>query len=202
MAQNGSMRKIRYLLWSLVALAAAAAVWFMVISPRLQTLGDAGTTNLGHGDYRLAATDGTEFTQASLKGQPTAVFFGFTNCPDVCPTTLGEVAGWQEELAKEGLDLKVFFVTVDPERDSVEVLKEYVSWAPGVVGVSGSPEELAKAIKAFRVYARKVPSEKGYTMDHSAMTLLFDAKGNYSGLIGYQEDPARAKASLDKLIGS
>ncbi|MBD9525802.1 SCO family protein [Paracoccus sp. PAR01] len=193
------LRKIRWLLWALVGIAALAAAWFTVISPRLTTLSEAGTDNLGRGDYKLVATDGTEFTQDSLKGQPSAVFFGFTHCPDVCPTTLGEVAGWQEAV---GGKLRVFFVTVDPERDTAEKLKEYVSWVDGVTGVTGSPEEIAKATRAFRVYARKVPAEDGYTMDHSAMTLLFDAEGRYSGLIGYQEDPARTKASLQKLLGS
>jgi len=196
-----SLRPIRILLWVLVAIAVMALAWFQLISPRLQMLSESGTDNLGRGDYRLVATDGSDFTQESLKGQPSAVFFGFTHCPDVCPTTLGEVAGWQEEVAKQGQALRVFFVTVDPERDTPEVLGDYVSWVPGVVGVSGSVEEMEKAVKAFRVYARKVPGEDGdYTMDHSAMTLLFDAEGNYSGLIGYQEAPERTRASLDKLL--
>ncbi|MTH76276.1 SCO family protein [Paracoccus aestuariivivens] len=199
MRTTDPLRLIRWLLWTLVGLAALAAAWFMVISPRLQTLSEAGTDNLGRGDYRLVATDGSTFTQDSLKGQPTAVFFGFTHCPDVCPTTLGEVAGWQEELAAQGKTLRVLFVTVDPERDTAEKLQEYVSWVPGVIGVTGTPEEIAKATKAFRVYARKVPNDDGYTMDHSAMTLLFDQNGRYSGLIGYQEDPARTKVSLEKL---
>lgn len=202
MARTDALRQIRYLLWALVAIAAGAAVWFLVISPRLQVLEDGGTANLGRGEYRLEATDGTEFTQDSLKGQPSAVFFGFTHCPDVCPTTLGEVAGWQEQLAGQGKELRVFFVSVDPERDSIETLEDYVSWVPGVIGVTGSPEEVAKAVKAFRIYARKVPTEDSYTMDHSAMTLLFDDKGQYSGLIGYQEDPERSKAALAKLMGS
>ncbi|MDS9467390.1 SCO family protein [Paracoccus sp. MBLB3053] len=197
---GSSLRILRYVLWALAAVAIMAVGWFQVISPRLQSLSESGTDNLGRGDYQLVATDGSTFTQDSLKGQPTAVFFGFTHCPDVCPTTLGEVAGWQEDLSKEGKSLRVYFVTVDPERDTVEALREYVSWVPGVMGVSGEPEEIAKAVKAFRVYARKVPTEGGYTMDHSAMTLLFDDKGRYSGLIGYQEDPERTKASLEKLV--
>lgn len=192
---------IRLLLWALVALALAAVVWMQVISPRLAKLQDAGTTNLGRGDYHLQATDGSSFTEASLKGQPSAVFFGFTHCPDVCPTTLGDMASWQEQLGKDGKKLRIFFLTVDPERDSVDSLRDYVSWVPGVTGVSGTPEEMAKATRAFRIYARKVPTEGGdYTMDHSAMVLLFDAEGRYSGLIGYQEDPAKAMASLRKLV--
>lgn len=196
------MRPIRLLLWVLVAVAVMALAWFQLISPRLEQLSESGTGNLGKGEYSLTATDGSVFTQESLKGQPSAVFFGFTHCPDVCPTTLGEVAGWQEDLKQQGESLRVYFVTVDPERDTAQVLKDYVSWVPGVIGVTGTPEEVEKAVKAFRVYARKVPGADGdYSMDHSAMTLLFDARGNYSGLIGYQEEPARTQASLAKLVG-
>ncbi|MDT1063003.1 SCO family protein [Paracoccus sp. CPCC 101403] len=196
-----SLRPLRIVLWVLVAVAAFALAWFQLISPRLQVLSESGTDNMGRGEYQLIASDGSTFTQDSLKGQPSAVFFGFTHCPDVCPTTLGEVAGWQEEVAKKGQSLRVFFVTVDPERDTPEVIKDYVSWVPGVIGVSGSPEEVGKAIKAFRVYARKVPGENGdYSMDHSAMTLLFDKDGRYSGLIGYQEAPERVQANLAKLV--
>lgn len=199
--RSSGLLSIRLLLWALVALALVAVVWMQVISPRLARLQEAGTDNLGRGDYQLQATDGSSFTVDSLKGQPSAVFFGFTHCPDVCPTTLGDMAQWQEELGKDGKKLRIFFLTVDPERDNVESLRDYVSWVPGVTGVSGSPEEMAKAIRAFRIYARKVPTEDGgYTMDHSALVLLFDAEGRYSGLIGYQEDPAKAMASLQKLV--
>ncbi|WP_134678844.1 SCO family protein [Paracoccus ravus] len=201
MAATDSLRRIRLLLWTLVAIAALAGAWFWLISPRLDQLAQSGTDHLGRGAYNLQTTEGSPFTQDSLKGQPSAVFFGFTHCPDVCPTTLGEVAGWQDRLKQQGKELRVFFVTVDPERDTLDKLRDYVSWAPGVTGVTGPPEEIAKAVKAFRVYARKVPNDDGYTMDHSAMTLLFDEDGQYSGLIGYQEDPARSQAALDKLMG-
>ncbi|MEF9601257.1 SCO family protein [Paracoccus sp. PXZ] len=201
--KGSPLRPVRYALWALVVLALAGLGWFQFVAPRSGTIADAGTASLGRGDYRLAATDGTEFTQATLKGQPSAVFFGFTHCPDVCPTTLGDVASWQEELGEAGKDLRVFFVTVDPERDTVEALREYVSWVPGVVGVSGTPEEVAKAIKAFRIYARKSPQEgSDYSMDHSSTMLLFDANGDYAGLIGYQEERERAMASLRRLLES
>lgn len=200
---SGGLRRVRYVLWGLVILALGAIGWLKFGAPALEDMADAGTAALGQGEYRLAATDGGEFTAETLKGQPSAVFFGFTHCPDVCPTTLGDIAGWQDELGDAAKDLRVFFVTVDPERDSVETLREYVSWVPGVIGVSGSPEEIAKAVKAFRIYARKSPlAGGGYNMDHSSMLLLFDRNGEYAGLIGYQEEDARALASLRKLLGS
>jgi protein SCO1/2 len=192
------MRAGLVVLGGLAVLALAALLWTQVIEPRLnRSIADT----LGEGDYRLSATDGTEFTEASLRGAPSAVFFGFTHCPEVCPTTLGEIAGWQEELAADGKQLRVFFVTVDPERDTTEMLGDYVSWVPGVVGVSGSPDEIAKAIRAFRIFASKVPLDDGsYTMDHSASLLLFDAKGRFVEPIGYGEDTARAMDKLARLV--
>lgn len=201
--RTNPLRLLRYALWALVVVALGGLAWVQLISPRLDRLADAGTVNLGRGDYQLTATDGSAFSQASLKGKPSAVFFGFTHCPDVCPTTLGDIASWREELGPDADKLRVFFVTVDPERDTVDGLRTYVSWVPGVIGVSGTPEEIAKAVKAFRIYARKVPQEGGgYSMDHSSAMLLFDAQGEYAGLIGYEEDPARALASLRRLFAS
>lgn len=199
--RSDGLRLLRYVLWALVVCAFAGFAWIRLGTPALERIADAGTFSLGRGDYRLAATDGGSFTVDTLKGQPSAVFFGFTHCPDVCPTTLGDIAGWKEELGAQADDLRVFFVTVDPERDSVDTLRDYVSWVPGVIGVSGSPEEIAKAIKAFRIYARKAPLEGGgYNMDHSSSLLLFDRNGEYAGLIGYQEEQTRALASLERLL--
>ncbi|WP_353475461.1 SCO family protein [Salipiger sp. H15] len=191
---------IRFALWGLVLLALLAVLWFRVLSPTLQ---EDIAGSLGRGDYHLTATDGTAFTEDSLKGAPSAVFFGFTHCPEVCPTTLGDIATWQEGLGEAGKQLRVFFVTVDPERDTAEALGQYVSWVPGVIGVSGTREEMDKAIRSFRIYASRVPVEGGdYTMDHSAMVLLFDARGDFSGLINYQEEYDRALGKLRTLVGA
>ena len=188
------------LLWGLSTLALMALIWVQVIAPRLNR---SVADTLGQGTYRLAATDGTVFTQETLQGAPSAVFFGFTHCPEVCPTTLGDIAGWQETLGKSGRQLRVYFVTVDPERDSVELLGDYVSWVPGVVGVSGTRAEIDKALKAFRIYSSKVPlDDGGYTMDHSANLLLFDASGRFFEPIGYQEDPVRTEDKLMRLFAS
>ncbi|WP_226627992.1 SCO family protein [Alloyangia pacifica] len=191
---------IRIALWGLVFVALLALLWFRVVAPRLE---QDVTGSLGRGDYQLTATDGSVFTEDSLKGAPSAVFFGFTHCPEVCPTTLGDIATWQDGLGDAGGALRVFFVTVDPERDTAAQLEQYVSWVPGVLGVSGDRAEMDKAIKAFRIYARRVPLDEGdYTMDHSAMVLLFDARGDYAGLINYQEDYDRALGKLRALVGA
>ena len=151
----------------------------------------------------MQVTDGSSFTQASLAKGPSAVFFGFTYCPDVCPTTLGDILTWQEQLGDKGEALNVYFMTVDPERDTTEILADYVGWVPGVVGVTGAPAEIEKAIDAFKIYAAKVDLDEGdYTMDHTASILLFDGEGRYSDRIAFQEDPELALGKLRALVGS
>lgn len=194
-----SGKKLRLVLWGLVAINLVALLWIGVVAPKMNA--DAIAT-VGQGDYALQVTDGTTFTEATLKDGPSMVFFGFTHCPDVCPTTLGDVLTWQEDV--EGADaLKVYFVTVDPARDTADILKEYVEWVPGVVGVTGSQAEIDKAISAFKAFAAKVPLEgDDYTMDHSASVLLFDREGHYSDRIRYQEDAAVAAEKIRTLFAS
>lgn len=191
------MRKIRPVLYAFVIVALGAMAWVNFISPRLDR---SITSDLGHGDYTLMTTGGQVFTQDSLKG-PSAVFFGFTHCPDVCPTSLSDWYYVQQEMGLTGEELPVYFVTVDPERDTLENLKAYVEWVPGAQGVAGSREEIDKAIKAFRVYAQKAPLENGgYNIDHSAYVMLFDKNGNFFEPIGYQEDYARVIEKISRLL--
>ncbi len=191
-------RKLRLFLWGLVAVNVAALAWVGIISPRMNA---SVLDTLGQGDYALETTSGATFTEANLREGPTAVFFGFTHCPDVCPTTLGDILTWQEELPA-AKDMNIYFVTVDPARDTSEILGEYVGWVEGVEGVTGSQEELDKALESFRIYAAKVPLEGGdYTMDHSASVLLFDEDGRYSDRIRYQEDLPSATAKLKAALG-
>ncbi|MCG6885427.1 MAG: SCO family protein [Silicimonas sp.] len=192
-----SPKKLRILLWGLVAINLAALAWVMIISPRMNA---RVIDSLGQGDYVLQTTSGQAFTEATLQNGPSAVFFGFTHCPDVCPTTLGDILTWQEEYPAAA-EMGIYFVTVDPERDTAEILGEYVGWVDGVEGVTGSREELDKTLEAFRIYAAKVPlDDGGYTMDHSASVLLFDRKGRYTDRIRYQEDPASAVKKLRTAI--
>ncbi len=194
-----SPKNLRLLLWGLVGINVAALLWVTVVSPRMNA---SVLDTLGRGEYTLRTTGGGEFTEATLAQGPTAVFFGFTHCPDVCPTTLGDILTWQEELP-EAKDMNIFFVTVDPERDTAEILGEYVGWVEGVEGVTGSREEVDKAIQAFRIYANKVPLEDGgYTMDHSASVLLFDENGSYTDRIAYQEKLPQAIEKLKSALGS
>jgi protein SCO1/2 len=193
-----SLRIFRALLWAAVVAAALASAWFYVLAPRFH---DTVRDTLGRGDYALEATDGGTFTEASLEGHPSAVFFGFTHCPEVCPTTLGDIGTWMEALGPDAKDLRVWFVTVDPERDGVEMLRDYISWTPGVTGASGSVAEVDKAIAAFKIFAKRIPlSDGGYTMDHTAYVMLFDRNGRFDQLIAYQEPTDSAVTKLRKLI--
>lgn len=183
-------------LWGLALLALIPFTWSRWGSA---TVNDSLANSIGPGDYRLTTTSDAVFTEDTLKDGPTAVFFGFTHCPEVCPTSLGDIAAFQDELGPEE-QIRVYFVTVDPERDQLDQLRDYVTWAPGVEGVSGSREEIDKAIRAFRIYARKVPLEDGgYTMDHSANILLFDQNGRFFEPIGYQEETDRAVEKIRRI---
>jgi len=153
---------------------------------------------------QLVDQKGRAFTAADLKGKPTAIFFGFTYCPEICPTTLVDIGRWLEALGKDADRLNVVFVSVDPERDTKEQLALYLSsFDPRIRGVTGSPQDIATVAKGFRVYYRKVPTEGGeYTMDHSTAVYLMDAKGRFVEPVGYQEPLERVMEKLRRLIGA
>ena len=131
------------------------------------------------------------------------VFFGFTHCPEVCPTTLYEMVGWFEALGDEGRDLQAFFISVDPERDTPEIMKNYAeAMTDRVTGITGDPDEIAEVIAAWHVYAAKIPTDDGdYTMDHTASVFLMDENGAFKGTIAYGENPETAIAKLRRLVG-
>jgi protein SCO1/2 len=142
------------------------------------------------GPIHLTDQDGRKFDSASLAGKPYAVFFGYTHCPDVCPTTLSDIAQATAEIGDKAKDFTTLFVTVDPERDTAAVLKEYMSnFTTKAIGLTGTPDEVAAAAKEFRVYYKKVPtSDGGYSMDHTAVLYLIDRHGEFHGIISYAED--------------
>lgn len=190
--------RLRLALWALVAVAAVAASLLFFVTRQTQETG-----GIGGGSYSLVDQRGNPVDQSMLAGQPSLLFFGYTHCPDVCPTTMGEMAAWLSELGDEAKDLKAFFVTVDPERDTPEILDGYVSWVSDrVTGITGKPEEIAKMVKAWRAIGEKVPGEGAdYTMNHTASVYLVNAKGGFEGTIAYEEKPATAVAKIRKLLG-
>ena len=133
------------------------------------------------GPFHLVDQDGKAVSDEAMKGRPFLVFFGFTHCPDVCPTTLFDMSQMLRALGPDAGRIGVLFITVDPERDTPAVLKDYLSnFDPHLRGLTGDPAAVNAALKAFRVYAKKVPLESGeYTMDHTAVVYLMDKNGRF-----------------------
>ncbi|MBB6013380.1 protein SCO1/2 [Aquamicrobium lusatiense] len=151
--------------------------------------------------FALTDQKGEPITEAAFRGQPTALFFGFTHCPEVCPTTLFELAGWLNALGDEGKDIRAYFVSVDPERDTPQILNTYISnFSDRIIGITGEPAKVFDMAKSFGIYWKKVPTEDGdYTLDHTASILLLNSQGDFFGTIAYGESPDTAKAKLKRL---
>ncbi len=151
--------------------------------------------------FALVDQKGEKITEAAFKGSPTALFFGFTHCPEVCPTTLYELDGWLAQLGEEGEEIEAYFVSIDPERDTPDVLDRYVAnVSERITGITGEPQKVAEMAKAFKIYAKKVPLDGGdYTMDHTASVLLLGRDGDFFGTIAYGENAETAIAKLKRL---
>ena len=150
----------------------------------------------------LPDVDGKPRSLADWKGKVTVVFFGYTQCPDVCPTTMAELAQVRGLLGAEGDRLQTVFVTIDPERDTPEVLKAYVAnFGANVVALRGSAEQTAAAAKEFKIFYAKVPGKSGgsYTMDHSAASFVFDREGRVRLFVPYGSDPKVLAADIRQL---
>ncbi|MBZ8133039.1 cytochrome c oxidase assembly protein [Afifella sp. IM 167] len=193
-------RGILIALW-VAAAAALIGVTGMWLATRDQAGGIAAGQPLG-GSFELTEAGGAPITEAALRGKPTALFFGFTHCPDVCPTTLAEMAGWMEALGEKAAKMKFVFMTVDPERDQPGPLHDYLgAFDPRITGITGEPEKVRETLDDFHVYYRKVATEDGdYTMDHTASIFLLDAKGRLAGTISFDESEANALAKLRALL--
>jgi protein SCO1 len=151
--------------------------------------------------FRLVDQDGRTVTDADFKGHPFLVFFGFTHCPDVCPTTLFEVSEILRSLGPEAGKVNALFITVDPERDTPAALKDYLaSFDPRLRGLTGEPDAVAAVLKGYRVYARKVPQDGGYTMDHTAIVYLMDKDGRFVAPFSLKRRPEEAAADLRRYI--
>lgn len=155
--------------------------------------------------FAMTNQNGQLVTEKTFLGRPTLYFFGFTHCPDICPTTLGNLSVWLDKIGPaNAAKLNVVFISVDPERDTPAALKTYLqAFNPQIIGLSSTPEQLAKTAKQFMVYYAKVPEKNGdYTMNHSAMILMADTNGTFKGTISHEDDEATALAKIHKLIGS
>ncbi|MXQ13491.1 SCO family protein [Microvirga makkahensis] len=184
--------------FALGLLALGATFWLVVYPPAQQQ--SASRVPIG-GPFRLTSHEGKPFTDADLKGKPFAVFFGFTHCPEVCPTTLYDLTQDLAALGPDADKLRVAFITVDPEQDTPELMKTYLSsFDPRIVGLTGTTDEIAAVAKAYKIYHRKVPTDSGYTMDHSATIFLMDSKGDFYGTSNFQESAEIRREKLRQLI--
>jgi protein SCO1/2 len=153
------------------------------------------------GSFELVNQDGRTVSAQDLKGRPFLVFFGFTHCPDVCPTTLFEVSEVLRALGPDADKVNALFVTVDPERDTPDKLKDYLSsFDSHLTGLTGSSEAIAAMTKSYRVYVKKVPQADGYTMDHTAIVYLMDKEGRFVAPFSLKRRPADAAADLRKYL--
>jgi protein SCO1/2 len=154
------------------------------------------------GPFKLIDQNSKPITDQDLKGRPFLVFFGFTHCPDICPTTLFEVSEIFRALGPDAKNLRALFITVDPERDTPAVLKDYLSsFDPQVIGVTGDPAAIASVEKAYRVYAKKVPLDGGgYTMDHTALVYLMNKDGRFVAPFNIKRRPEEAAADLKRYL--
>ena len=159
------------------------------------------TTQVG-GPFTLVDDTGAAVTEKTLAGKPYTMYFGYTFCPDVCPTTLLDLSRWIQKLGPEADKLNYVFVTVDPERDTVQSLHAYLSsFDKRIRGYTGTAAEIAQIAKEYRVYYKKIPTEDGgYTMDHSAIIYLMGSDGKFVTMIPYQQDDASALAKFRNVV--
>ena len=154
------------------------------------------------GPFRLTDQNGQIVTEQSLKGKPTLIFFGFTRCPDVCPTSLFELSQVLAAMGPDADQVNAYFVSVDPERDTPASMKDYLSsFDSHLKGLVGTPEATEKIEKAYRVYAKKVPLKDGdYTMDHTALIYLMDKSGKFISPFNIKRKPEEAAADLKRYL--
>jgi len=197
MMTNKALRNFRIVLWVLVAVAAIGATALYMFQPPQRPLGVTGQ------EFAMASTKGGTFTQNDLRGTPSLIFFGFTFCPDVCPTTLAETTAWRAQLGLDEDDLRIIFVTVDPERDTADMVKSYVEgFDPTIIGLVGDQAETDRIKAAFGVFSEKagdVDSEF-YLVNHTALTFLINDDGTFQGTIAYEEAGDTALAKIERLV--
>jgi protein SCO1/2 len=196
----------KYAPWILVAVAAliltGMAAWMLAAPPAKPRQTASGTAAIG-GGFNLVDQDGKPVDQSILKGKWTAVFFGYTFCPDVCPTTLQTLGAASTQLGARGKDFQVVFVTVDPERDKPAVLKSYLSSAAfprGTIGLSGTSDQIAAIAKAYGVFYQKEGAGAGYAVDHSSAIYLMNPKGQFDSVVAYGLTPEETRDQIVKAM--
>ena len=195
------MRGVRIVLWVLVAIAAAAFAYVTLRPAPQQSQADAIVLSGIGGPFTLTGSDGKQFSSSELSGKPHAIFFGFTNCPDVCPLTLARLVNLRNELGAGDTSFQILFVTVDPERDGPSEVGKYGElFNSPVTGLTGTPAQIDQVKKQFGIFSRKVPDKSGgYSVDHTSTVLLFDGRGRFTGTIAPEENDKAALAKLKRI---
>lgn len=197
------MKTVRTVLFVLAALMAGLFVWLLTqVNGEQSALSDKpfGVP------FALTRQDGAPITEQAFRGKPTALFFGFTNCPEICPTTVYELSGWMNKVDPDKTKLQAYFISIDPDRDTPAALKTYLTNVTDrIVGISGDPAKVEAMARGFKVYFKKVPTDPAkpdgeYTMDHTASVFLLDRQGRFTGTIAYGENPDIAEKKLENLI--
>lgn len=195
------LRIVRYTAFALIAVLAFATLavglgWF-------QSAPEATSSSPGApiASFNLIDAKNQAVSERDVIGRPSVVFFGFTYCPDICPTTLASLTALLGRLGSDADRLGVFFVTVDPERDTPDTLAQYLSsFDRRIRGLTGAPDQIAALARSLGVYYAKVQTGNGtYTMDHTASVFLLDAQGRFVGTIAHGEDADMALAKLKRL---
>ncbi|MBN9348354.1 MAG: SCO family protein [Devosia sp.] len=191
------MRTFRIVLWTLVVVAAIGATVLFFTRPQV-------VNGPGGGQFALVDQRGNPADNSVFLGKPSLLFFGYTHCPDVCPTTMGEMQGWFAALGDEAKTLQGVFVTVDPARDTPEILGDYVSFVSDrIVGLTGSEAEIDKVVRDWGALAEKVPQDDGgYLMNHTASVFLVNSKGEFAGTIAYGENTSTALDKIRRLVAN
>jgi protein SCO1/2 len=197
------MKTVRIVLFLLAAIMAGLFVWLWTTAAKQESLLSEAPFGV---PFSLVRQDGTPISEQAFRGKPTALFFGFTNCPEICPTTVYELSGWMKAVDPDKSRLQAYFVSVDPARDTPQALNTYLSNVTDrVIGISGDPAKVEAMARGFKVYFKKVPTDPAkpdgdYTMDHTASVFLLDREGRFVGTISYGENPQVAEEKLQKLI--
>lgn len=196
------MKSFRIITWALVAIV-LVGVGYMTWQEQKPGSNGIAFSRIG-GPFSLVDHNGQAVDQTMFDEKPYALFFGFTHCPEICPTSLYEMASWIEGLGEEADKMGFAFVTVDPARDTPEMLKDYVSvFSDKITGLTGSEEQVQEAVKSYGVVAQRIPLEDDdYTMNHTASVFLMNADGTFRGTIAYGEDADVAKKKLSNLIAA
>lgn len=190
------MARLRIVLWVMVGLAAAGALLLALQSPGNDQPAEMPLATIG-GPFTLVGSDGQPFSSSRLNGKPAAIFFGFTNCPDVCPNTLARLTRLRKQLGSDEA-FAIVFITVDPDRDKPEDVGRYAGlFQTPVIGLTGSPAQIERVKEQFGVYSAKVQQAGGnYSVDHTATIFLMDRNGRFVATLSPEEGDAVA---LDKL---